>query len=98
VLKVKDLNKEHVLIRILDSNISDQVKDDIYEITEELLDLISKYKATRNLLEIKLKHNDDPGRPDFCPVVIRASSSAAADNRSTTCSLQQASHGMVSDD
>jgi hypothetical protein len=62
-----------VLIRILDSNISEQLKDDIYEITEELLDLISKYKATRNLLEVKLKHNDDPGRPDFYALIAKLS-------------------------
>ena len=73
MLKVKDLNKEHVLIRILDSNISDQLKNDIYEITEELLDLISKYKANRNILEIKLKHNDDPGRPDFYTLIAKLS-------------------------
>ena len=73
MLKVKNLNKDHVLIRILDSNISDQLKDDIYEITGELLDLISKYKTTRNLLEIKLKHNDDPGRPDFYTLIAKLS-------------------------
>jgi hypothetical protein len=73
VLKVKDLNKDHVLIRILDSDLSNQLKDNIYEITEELLDLISKYKATRNLLEVKLKHNDDPGQPDFYAHIAKLS-------------------------
>jgi hypothetical protein len=49
----------------------EQLKDKIQIIIEGLLDLISKYKAKRNLWEVKLKKNDDPRRADFYAIIAR---------------------------
>ena len=56
------------MVRVLES---EQFKENIYQLIEELLDLIGEYKAKRNLLEVDLKHNDDPARPEFYVYIAR---------------------------
>lgn len=58
---------------ILESEIPEQFEEKIQKIMVELLDLISKYKAKRNLWEVKLKENNDPRRVDFYAIIARLS-------------------------
>ncbi|MHA2294185.1 MAG: hypothetical protein ACXACK_18650 [Candidatus Hodarchaeales archaeon] len=71
MLETNDLKDERLSIRILESEIPEHVKDKIQIIFEELLDLRSKYKAKRNLWEVKLKSNDDPRRVEFYSIMAR---------------------------
>ncbi|MHA2053619.1 MAG: hypothetical protein ACXACP_06395 [Candidatus Hodarchaeales archaeon] len=65
MLKIKDLNSDHILLAILGSDFSEKQKENMVHLTEELLDLLSKYKSKRNLLEGKLKHYNDPRQYEF---------------------------------
>ncbi|MFX0017047.1 MAG: hypothetical protein ACFFB2_20655 [Promethearchaeota archaeon] len=71
MFKVNDVKDEHPSFRILESEIPEQLKDKIQIILEKLFDLIGKYKAKRNLWEIKLKANNDPRRVEFYGIMAR---------------------------
>jgi hypothetical protein len=66
------MNKQ-ALIQIFESDIPEQFKENIAMGIEELLDLIGKYKAKRNLWEVKLRDNHDPSRPEFYAILARLS-------------------------
>ena len=67
-------NSINIGFPILESEVPKQLKEKIQIVTEELLDLIGKYKAKRNLWEVKLKANDDPRRVEFYGIMARLSS------------------------
>jgi hypothetical protein len=69
--EINDFKDELLPIRILESEIPEQLKDKIQIIIEELLDLRSRYKAKRNLWEVKLKANNDPRRVEFYAIMAR---------------------------
>ncbi len=71
MFKTKDSKKEPFALRMPESETSEQLKDKIEKISEELLDLLGKYKAKRNLWEIKLKADDDPRRHEFYAIIAR---------------------------
>jgi len=71
MIGIKDLKDKYGLISILELDNPEKFKEKIYMFLEELLDQISKYKAKRNLWEVKLKGNDDPRKPDFYAIIAR---------------------------
>ncbi len=71
MLETNDFKDERLSIRILESEIPEQLKDKIQIIIEELFDLRSKYKAKRNIWEVKLKGNNDPRRVEFYTIMAR---------------------------
>ncbi|MFW9903502.1 MAG: hypothetical protein ACFFFH_04155 [Candidatus Thorarchaeota archaeon] len=71
MFEINDVKEKPPLFRILESEIPEQFKEKIQIITDELLDLIGKYKAKRNLWEVKLKANDDPRRAEFYGIMAR---------------------------
>ncbi|MFX0173721.1 MAG: hypothetical protein ACFE9L_17705 [Candidatus Hodarchaeota archaeon] len=71
MFKTKDLKDKHLPLRILESEIPEQLIEKITIIIEKLLDLRSKYRAKRNLWEVKLKSNDDPRRAEFYAIMAR---------------------------
>ncbi|MFX0183736.1 MAG: hypothetical protein ACFE95_11690 [Candidatus Hodarchaeota archaeon] len=71
MFKINDRKIERLSIRILESEIPEQLKEKIQTIIEELLDLRSKYRAKRNIWEVKLKSNNDPRRPEFYSIMAR---------------------------
>jgi len=71
MFKTKDSKKELYTPRVPESENLKQLKDKIEKMSEELLDLLSKYKAKRNLWEIKLKADDDPRRHEFYAIIAR---------------------------
>jgi len=73
MIGVKKLEIKGELSHILEMDVPEQFKKRIYKILEELLDLLGVYKAKRNLWEVKLKANDDPGRPEFYTIIARLS-------------------------
>ncbi|MFX1283963.1 MAG: hypothetical protein ACFFB5_09925 [Promethearchaeota archaeon] len=73
MIGIKDLKNKDELNQILELNFPEQFKRRIYKTLEELLDLLGVYKAKRNLWEVKLKVNDDPGRPEFYSIIARLS-------------------------
>ncbi|MFX0125995.1 MAG: hypothetical protein ACFFAE_20410 [Candidatus Hodarchaeota archaeon] len=73
MFETNNVKEEQLTFRILESEIPEQLKDKIQIIKEELLDLIGKYKAKRNLWEVKLKGNDDPRRGEFYGIIARLS-------------------------
>ena len=68
---IKNPKEENVLIRIHKGNIREQHEEKVSRVIEELLDLLSKYKAKRNLWEFKLKTNDDPREHEFYAIIAR---------------------------
>jgi len=71
MFEINDVKEEQISFSILESEIPEQLKDKIQIIKEELLDLIGKYKAKRNLWEVKLKTNCDPRRVEFYGIMAR---------------------------
>ncbi|MFX0051519.1 MAG: hypothetical protein ACFE8U_09525 [Candidatus Hermodarchaeota archaeon] len=71
MFKTKNLKDERPFLRNLGSEIPEQLKEKITIIIGELLDLRSKYRAKRNLWEVKLKSNDDPRRAEFYAIMAR---------------------------
>ena len=70
MFKSNGLKESNEIISIHSSNIPEQK---IPKIIEELIDLLGKYKAKRNLWEVKLKtrSNDDPRKPDLYAIIAR---------------------------
>ena len=71
MIKRKDLKDESDVIRIHEFDFPEQLDEKLSRVIEELLDLNGKYKAKRNLWEVKLKANDDPRKPDFYAIMAR---------------------------
>lgn len=71
MIGIKDQKDKYGLISILELDNPEKFKEKIDMFLEELLDQISKYKAKRNLWEVKLKGNDDPRKPDFYAIIAR---------------------------
>ncbi|MFW9904442.1 MAG: hypothetical protein ACFFFH_08930 [Candidatus Thorarchaeota archaeon] len=66
--KSKELKKSSEIINIHSPDIPEQK---IPKIIEELMDLLGKYKAKRNLWEVKLKSFNDPRKPDLYAIIAR---------------------------
>lgn len=68
MIKGKELKENGEIISI---HTSDTLEQKIPIIIGELVDLIGKYKAKRNLWEVKLKTSDDPRKPDLYAIIAR---------------------------
>lgn len=70
MFKSKELKERSEIISIHSSDIPEQK---IPKIIEELVDLVGKYKAKRNLWEVKLKTRsyNDPRKPDLYAIIAR---------------------------
>ncbi|MFX1517107.1 MAG: hypothetical protein ACFFC6_12465 [Promethearchaeota archaeon] len=70
MFKSNELKESNEIVSIHSSNIPDEK---IPKIIEELMDLVGKYKAKRNLWEVKLKTRsyDDPRKPDLYAIIAR---------------------------
>ena len=70
MFKSNELKESNEIVSIHPSNIPDEK---IPKIIEELMDLVGKYKAKRNLWEVKLKTRsyDDPRKPDLYAIIAR---------------------------
>jgi hypothetical protein len=71
MFEINDVKDERLIFRILESEIPEQLKVKIQIIIEELLNLTGKYRAKRNIWEVKLKANDDPRRVEFYGIMAR---------------------------
>ena len=70
MFKSNELKDSSEIVSIHSSDIPEQK---IPKIIEELVDLVGKYKAKRNLWEVKLKTRsyDDPRKPDLYAIIAR---------------------------
>jgi len=70
MFKSNELKDSSEIVSIHSSDIPEQK---IPKIIEELVDLVGKYKAKRNLWEVKLKtpSYDDPRKPDLYAIIAR---------------------------
>ena len=71
MFKSNELKDGSEIVSIIHS--SDIPEQKIPKIIEELVDLVGKYKAKRNLWEVKLKtcSYDDPRKPDLYAIIAR---------------------------
>jgi hypothetical protein len=70
MFKSNELKESNEIVSIHSSDIPEQK---IPKIIEELVDLVGKYKAKRNLWEVKLKTRsyNDPTKPDLYAIIAR---------------------------
>ena len=72
MFKSNELNETSEIVSIQSSDIPEQ---QIPKLIKELADLVGKYKAKRNLWEVKLKTPayNDPRKPDLYAIIARLS-------------------------
>ncbi|MFX0124981.1 MAG: hypothetical protein ACFFAE_15220 [Candidatus Hodarchaeota archaeon] len=70
MFKTKELEESSETASI---HVTDIPEQKIPKIIEELMDLLGKYKAKRNLWEVKLKSRsyNDPRKPDLYAIIAR---------------------------
>lgn len=68
MFRTDELKEKNGIVNIQSSDITEQKAP---RIIEELMDLIGKYKAKRNIWELKLKAYNNPRKPELYVIIAR---------------------------